>query len=347
MSDNKTKEIYGYIYQTENLINGKKYIGQTTTKGVRFKSYLGSGVHFKKAIKKYGRENFEKTILSECFSREELDSREKLFITLFNPEYNIDKGGQGNQEKRSEATIKKISSANRGKKRTEASKQLMREKKLGKKLTREHAEKIRQANLGRVCSEETKRKISEANKGGMGRALPQSEEAKAKISAANKGKKRTPEMNRANSLAKKGIKQSRELIEKRRKGLMGHAVSEECRKKISEFHKGKQWFLGKHCSEETKEKISKSNTGKKRTEEAKKIMSDKKKGQKNHTTPHSQETKDKLGTKVLCIDTGIVYNTITLASEVTGTNRASVIKCCQKTRNKANNLRWEYFKENK
>jgi hypothetical protein len=49
------------IYCITNLINGKKYIGSDSNNNP---NYLGSGTHIKKAIKKYGRENFTKTIIN-------------------------------------------------------------------------------------------------------------------------------------------------------------------------------------------------------------------------------------------------------------------------------------------
>ena len=39
-----------YIYLTTNLINNKKYVGQHT--GKLNDSYLGSGIHFLRAVKK-------------------------------------------------------------------------------------------------------------------------------------------------------------------------------------------------------------------------------------------------------------------------------------------------------
>ena len=48
------------IYKTTNLINGKIYIGQDSKNNPK---YLGSGVIFLKAIKKYGKENFVKETL--------------------------------------------------------------------------------------------------------------------------------------------------------------------------------------------------------------------------------------------------------------------------------------------
>ena len=50
-----------YVYCTTNKINGRKYIGSHT--GKIDDSYLGSGVNLKKAIEKYGRDNFIKKIL--------------------------------------------------------------------------------------------------------------------------------------------------------------------------------------------------------------------------------------------------------------------------------------------
>ena len=70
-----------YIYMTTNLINGKKYIGQH--KGRPNDSYLGSGTTITKAIKKYGKENFQKEILCFCATREEADQKEKEFISLY------------------------------------------------------------------------------------------------------------------------------------------------------------------------------------------------------------------------------------------------------------------------
>ena len=48
-------ERYCEIYKIMNLISGKIYVGQTySTKS----TYMGSGVFIKKAIKKYGKQNF-------------------------------------------------------------------------------------------------------------------------------------------------------------------------------------------------------------------------------------------------------------------------------------------------
>lgn len=69
------------IYLIENLINGKKYIGMDTKNNP---NYLGSGILICKAIKKYGKHNFKKTILQVCSSIEELEVKETLWINHFN-----------------------------------------------------------------------------------------------------------------------------------------------------------------------------------------------------------------------------------------------------------------------
>ena len=68
--------MYGFIYITTNLVNGKKYLGQRKySKG--WESHLGSGVAFKKALKKYGKENFKREIIIEAETAEELNQFEK------------------------------------------------------------------------------------------------------------------------------------------------------------------------------------------------------------------------------------------------------------------------------
>ncbi len=56
------KNVYGYIYLTTNLVNGKRYIGQHL--GQRFeRSYFGSGTLLIQAIKKYKTKNFKVELL--------------------------------------------------------------------------------------------------------------------------------------------------------------------------------------------------------------------------------------------------------------------------------------------
>lgn len=50
-----------FVYVTTNLVNGRKYVGRST-RPIN-SSYLGSGKLLKKAIKKYGKENFRRDII--------------------------------------------------------------------------------------------------------------------------------------------------------------------------------------------------------------------------------------------------------------------------------------------
>ena len=75
--------MYGYIYETTNLINGKKYIGKH--KFNKFdKNYYGSGIALTKALNKYGKENFKVKILEEVnTNQKDLDELETYYIKKF------------------------------------------------------------------------------------------------------------------------------------------------------------------------------------------------------------------------------------------------------------------------
>lgn len=85
------------IYETINKINGKRYIGKDKHNNP---NYLGSGKILNKAIKKYGKENFIKTILEYCDSEDHMTKRERYWIEITNAQYsdiyyNIGPGGSG------------------------------------------------------------------------------------------------------------------------------------------------------------------------------------------------------------------------------------------------------------
>ena len=91
--------MYGFIYITTNLINGKKYIGQKRydNRG-KWKTYLGSGTLLKRAIKKYKKENFSREIIDEAKDQDELNDKEIFWIRYYNADssddfYNICSGG--------------------------------------------------------------------------------------------------------------------------------------------------------------------------------------------------------------------------------------------------------------
>lgn len=220
----------GFIYLTTNLINGKIYIGQhlfLPNKKLN-SSYLGSGRYFKRALKKYGKENFSRKILRVCKSQKELNVWEYIYIKKYhsqdkNTGYNIADGevhsSKGNPSKNPEVR-KKISF-------TLKKKYLNCEMDMNKISHKGENHPM----YGKHHSEETKRKMSESKKKQLKRdghpllGKHLSKETKMKISDGNK---------RYASLHKK------ELSERM----------------IGKFSKEKHPLWGKHHSEETKRKIS-------------------------------------------------------------------------------------------
>jgi len=189
--------MYGYIYETTNLINGKKYIGQH--KASRFdENYYGSGKILKQALLKEGKEHFKIKIIEECNSQLELNEKEIYYIKKFNAVsnnnyYNIGAGGSSwnnsfnNRPKEersriiSEANYKRFQNpeerykngnAMRGKHHTKESRRKMSLKRSGKNHwlygkhpSKESIEKNRLAHLGKIASKEIREKISQSLKG--------------------------------------------------------------------------------------------------------------------------------------------------------------------------------------
>lgn len=92
---------YGFIYLTSNNTNGRKYIGKRTyDENGEWKSYLGSGIAIKRAIEKYGTENFTRIIIDVAYSKSDLDDKERYWIQFYNAAYdrrfyNMTSGGDG------------------------------------------------------------------------------------------------------------------------------------------------------------------------------------------------------------------------------------------------------------
>jgi hypothetical protein len=68
--------MYGYIYKTTNLINGKIYIGRHKATQFEPHKYIGSGAILKSAIEKYGFENFKCELLDIADDKESLNEKE-------------------------------------------------------------------------------------------------------------------------------------------------------------------------------------------------------------------------------------------------------------------------------
>lgn len=248
---------FGYIYKITNLIDGRIYVGKRQSPTFD-PYYWGSGTHITRAIKKYGKENFDREIIEWCYSLEEIVSREIYWIAELdtqNPDigYNLSSGGLGSagctwseESKDKLRQYKGPRSPNWGRHLTEEHKKHLSEAHSGKTLSEEHKQKISKSNTGRLCSQETREKISKALTG-----------VSKNVGADNPfyGKHWTEEQKAANGAAIKA------------------ALSDsEVRKKMSESHKGKQ------LPREQVEKTRAANTGKKRTPEQRQKMSDIRKG---------------------------------------------------------------------
>lgn len=107
------------IYCFENKINNKKYIGQSVKIKTRIKqridcsknkNYIGYGTKFYKALRKYGVDNFNVTILEEC-EESQLDEREIYWITFYDTYkngYNSNRGGVNVTERNEEHPMAKL-----------------------------------------------------------------------------------------------------------------------------------------------------------------------------------------------------------------------------------------------
>jgi len=199
------------IYCIENLVNNKKYVGQSVDVSARFshhKCLLNKNIHDNKHLQnawnKYGEENFIFYIVEaceECF----LDEREKYWINFYKKElsaYNILDGGikppsrkgvHWNKEQREAISRRQTGekSCNWGKKLSKETRERMSNSLTGRELTEEHKRNISLGMTGRRLSEEHKENLSKSKMGennpSFGKLL--SDEIKEKISIATSGDK--------------------------------------------------------------------------------------------------------------------------------------------------------------
>ena len=158
-----------YIYEIKNLVNGKTYLGQhTLRKGRTFETdiYYGSGKLINAAQRKYGLENFEKTIIiSGFFTKEQINRFEKCIIAsqklIGKAEYNLASGGDGGDlskfiDYHSDSYKKHLSDA------------MKKAYKEGRNKGWYYCNKNPHSNKGTTgfkFSEESKKKMSESHKG--------------------------------------------------------------------------------------------------------------------------------------------------------------------------------------
>ena len=169
---------YNYIYLITNNINSKIYIGKHSTNNLN-DGYMGSGVLIKKAIQKYGIENFTKDYLAFCDTEEKLNWFEKFYIKKYKARevgYNLTDGGDGSLGFiMTEEAKQKISKSLKGRKQYEMTEEIRQKQSIshkgrispmkGKHQSEESRQKISGTLKGKTFSEEHKQKISEAKKG--------------------------------------------------------------------------------------------------------------------------------------------------------------------------------------
>lgn len=193
-----------HIYLVTNKLNGKQYVGQTTTD----KNKRGHGRLLCKAYPKHGVDNFEyERLLTGIDNRNFLNWSERFWISVFGTNaphgYNLESGGSEGQEW-SDERRQRHGDARRGKKKYRPLGAVSGMK--GKAYPESGKEKLRQVmlgrvglNLGRKASDETKMKMSLAQKARFQRdGSPHanrvvSAETRAKLSAARTGRVQSDE----------------------------------------------------------------------------------------------------------------------------------------------------------
>lgn len=168
------------IYKTTCLVNRKTYIGKHITQNLD-DGYLGSGKLIRRAIDKYGVENFHKEILHVFDNEADMNAKERELVTeayvLQKTNYNLCVGGQGgwsyvNRELPNGMTGKKQSDTQKLAAHTHMSG--MHEDKEWHKRISTKGGKNSTGFTGMTHSQETRRKMSESKKGyGSGKSNSQ------------------------------------------------------------------------------------------------------------------------------------------------------------------------------
>jgi group I intron endonuclease len=197
-----------FVYKIKNNINGKLYVGKTSkTLDARLRVHVQHTceTHYRKqlitkAIRKYGVESFEMTVLEECVDNDTASNREKFWIKELDTKnrlvgYNMTDGGEGTpgrivtDETRQKLKNRVFSDETRQKMSASAKKKIISEEVRIRKSLKQSASIAGNKNpffgkdWGRKgpLSEETKTKLSAAHRGKI-----LSDEHKSRIRAAMK-----------------------------------------------------------------------------------------------------------------------------------------------------------------
>lgn len=268
-------DYYGYVYKMTNKLNNKIYVGKRKS-AIFDEQYWGGGKIIAAAVRKYGKENFDREILEWCESKQQLEERERFWITELhardlNIGYNLAEGGEGGitysgenprkGKRMSDEARHNMSVSHKGLSPSEETRYKMsishteywkshpeqiayykeyfkeNSSRKGKHHSAETIEIIRQKNLGKEPWNKGKTDCySEETRYAMGASMRGKE-------PWNKGKigcyspKTIEQLRRSHT----GKKQSAETIQKRTDKLKGKPRPAEVRRKISEATLGHKW----------------------------------------------------------------------------------------------------------
>ena len=212
--------------------NGKRYVGLTRTS---VEKRWGKGKNYKtcllvdRAINKYGWENIEHLVLETAETKEHAEEIERKYIKLFKSDdaefgYNILHGGDVSTNDADDEMRYKLGNGWRGKHRSEAEKKAIAE---GVRARFQRPES--NGHFGHRMTEESKKKMSESQKKRW------TDEMRQELSEKMRKRMADPEYK------EKMISKLRTLP-KRKKGE--YHTSEETKKKLSEYNKGR--YCGKN-----------------------------------------------------------------------------------------------------
>lgn len=146
------------IYKITNNVNGKIYIGQTwisIKERFRKHTHISSNcLKIKRAIDKYGKNNFQIKLITVCSTQKVADHLESYFIEKYDSVengYNILIGGKTGSRKgikTSDETKVKLSKAACGRKHSDETKLKLSRLNKNKIFSKEHRSKLSKAKAG-------------------------------------------------------------------------------------------------------------------------------------------------------------------------------------------------------
>lgn len=167
---------FGVVYCIENIVNNKKYIGQTIQPlETRWKEHWTHTKHYDfplyRAMRKYGIKNFTIRIIDEADSENELNSKETYWIhnmnTLCPHGYNALDGQPGNSKIICKETRDKLAQVLVERWKNPEYREKMIAATTGKRrkpFTEEQIKKLSESHKGKTLSESQKQKIGEQSK---------------------------------------------------------------------------------------------------------------------------------------------------------------------------------------